>query len=201
MNLGDWLKIMVGAGLGTAAVQAIAKYLTERRSKKAKADFLALQIAIVLENFADRCADLVHENRYTYQAPDHEFPDWSILLPEIDIYPDDVDGWRSLEQNLVGRCLNLRYDRDAAQRNLNEIVNHVPHETEEYVALAAEKVGVAALKLAGKLRSGHGVMASQLDTDAEDRLTGRANWARAEIEKREKRQASIPLPYGDQSTS
>lgn len=126
-NARDLLKIMVGAGLGSAFVQAVMAYFTEQRSKRAKADFL--------------------------------------------------------DQNLVGRGLNLQNERDRQQRLVGETVYYVEDDAEKHTAIAAAEVGLAAWRLAEKLRMRHGLMASQPDPEAAERLGRRAAWARGELAK------------------
>lgn len=182
-DLLDLVKIVVGAGIGTAAVQGIFTIARDERTKKSKADFLALQLAINLEAFARQCIELDRENEFAEQHPDQQFPDWSATLPNISQTPDDIDGWRSLNQNMVGRYYNLWADRDAEQKSLSEVLYHVEDDLEEYVALSVEKLGSRALKLATEIRTRHDLLLSQPEIgQMEERFIRRAKWAQERLD-------------------
>lgn len=189
----DWLdlvKIVVGAGIGTAVVQWLASIAADERAKKSKADFLALQLAINLEAFAYQCIELDRENEFAEQLPGQEFPEWSAILPSMGQTPDDIDGWRSLDQNMVGRYYNLWADRDAEQKSLSEALYHVEDDLVEYVALSVEKLGSRALKLATEIRTRHGLLLSQPDIgEMEERFVRRAKWAQERLEAERQRNA------------
>ncbi|KAB2795935.1 hypothetical protein F9K87_16160 [Brucella anthropi] len=191
----DWLdlvKIVVGAGIGTAVVQWLASIAADERSKKSKADFLALQLAINLEAFARQCIELDRENEFAEHHPDQQFPDWSATLPSISQTPDDIDGWRSLDQNMVGRYYNLWADRDAEQKSLSEALYHVEDDLEEYVALSVEKLGSRALKLATEIRTRHGLLLSQPDIgEMEERFVRRAKWAQEQLDAERQRNTRL----------
>lgn len=191
----DWAKVIIGAGVGTAVVQWLASIAADERSKKSKADFLALQLAINLEAFARQCIELDRENEFAEQFPDQQFPDWSATLPSIDQTPDDVDGWRSLDQNMVGRYYNLWVDRDAEQKSLFETIYHVEDDLEEYVALSVAKMGTRALKLATEIRTRHGLLLSQPDVEEmQERFDLRAKWARERLDAERQRNARLVAP-------
>ncbi|MEI9403548.1 hypothetical protein [Mesorhizobium argentiipisi] len=190
-STGDLLKIVVGAGLGSAFVQASTAYLTERWTRKTKADFLALRIAVMLETFTDQCAQLVYDNEYAEEFPDEPLPNWSITLPTFEPWPDDIDGWRSLDQNLVGRCLNFRSERDRQQRVLRDAIEYVEDDAEKHVAIVAADIGLAAWGLAEALRTEHGLLASQPNPDAAERLERRAKWAQDQFAEDRARQEKL----------
>lgn len=191
----DWIKIVAGAGVGTAIVQGIIVLARDERSKKSKADFLALQLAIALEAFARQCMELDRENQYAEHFLDQQFPDWSARLPTIDQTPDDVDGWRSLDQNMVGRYYNLWADRDAEQKSLSESLDHVEEDVEEYVALSVEKLGSRALTLATEIRTRHGLLLSQPDIgEMQERFVRRAQWAQQRLDADRQRNARLVKP-------
>lgn len=191
----DWVKVVAGAGIGTAIVQGIIVLARDERSKKSKADFLALQIAIDLEAFARLCVELDRENEFAEHHPDEQYPDWSATLPAIGSLPDDVDGWRSLDQNLVGRYFNLRSDRDQEQKDLNETLYHVEDDLEEYVALSVEKLASRALKLATEVRTRHGLLLSRPDIgEIQERCARRAKWAQQRLDAERERNARLVEP-------
>jgi hypothetical protein len=186
----DWAKVVIGAGLGTAIVQGIIALARDERSKKSKADFLALQLAIALEAFARQCAELDRGNEFAEHDPDEQFPNWSATFPIIGSLPDDVDGWRALDQNLVGRYFNLKVDRDEEQKGIFEAVEYVEDDLEEYVALSVEELGSRALKLATEIRSRHGLLLSQPDIgEMQQRFEGRALWAQQRLDAQREKNA------------
>lgn len=191
----DWAKVVIGAGVGTAVVQWLASIAADERSKKSKADFLALQLAINLEAFTRQCIELDRENEFAQHFPDQQFPDWSAKLPSIDQTPDDVEGWRSLDQNMVGRYYNLWADRDAEQKFLSEIGYHIEDDLEEYVALSVEKMGSRALKLATEIRTRHGLLLSQPNIkEMQEQLKRRAKWAQRRLDAGRQRNALLVAP-------
>lgn len=195
IELLDWIKIVAGAGVGTAIVQGFVALARDERAKKSKADFLALQLAIALEAFARQCIDLDHENEVAEHHPDEQYPNWSAKLPTIGQTPDDVDGWRSLDQNLVGRFFNLKADRDEEQKGLHEILYHVEDDLEEYVALSVERLASRALKLATEIRTRHGLLLSQPDIgEMQERIERRAKWAQQRLDAERERNARMVEP-------
>jgi hypothetical protein len=121
----DWiafLKIALGAGIGTAAVQGTLALWRDARVKKDHAGYLALRLAVSLESYASDCCDFIFDNASAQQGPDEQFPDWNALLPTLPNYPDDTEGWRAMNRTLVARCLNLPNKIHGSQGLIRSVV-------------------------------------------------------------------------------
>lgn len=186
----DLIKIVIGAGIGTAIVQGVFALVRDEREKKSKADFLALQIALNLEEFARQLAELDSENEFAEHFQDREFPNWSAKLPNFDPLPDDVEGWRSLDQNVVGSYFNLKSKREDEQKSIGQVLEIIEHDLEEYVAIAADELGSRALKLANEIRTRHRLLLSRPDTEhMQIKFTARAKWANERLEAKRQEDA------------
>jgi hypothetical protein len=150
----DWAtagKTALSAGLGSAMVQGIFSLVGERRRKNAHATYLAMRIAVLLDAFGLACSDLIISNSNAEHRPDQEFPDWDIHLPEMPPYPEDIEGWVSLDRGLASRCLRLRSKIRACQSVIDATREYTEHELEEAVAEQSAALGLEAWRLAKDL--------------------------------------------------
>src|SRR5215813_5610418 len=107
----DWggtIRMMVSAGAATAAVQIFMPMYRDRRTRKNHAAYMAVRLAVTLENFSWSCANFIQDNHNAETPPDHEYPNWEVDLPDLAPYPDDSDGWRAIDPKSVGRVLGFR---------------------------------------------------------------------------------------------
>ena len=108
LDWASWLKLIIGAGIGSALVQGLLPIWREHHQRKKQAAYMAMRLAVILENFAWACANFIQDNRNAQTLPDEEYPAWDVTLPELGTYPDEGEGWRAIDRKLAGRCLDLR---------------------------------------------------------------------------------------------
>jgi hypothetical protein len=101
----DWAtlaKSALGAGFGTAAMTGILSVYRDTHHRKSQAAYMAMRLAVTLEPYAYACSEFIAENANMQARLDQEFPDWNTSLPELSVYPDDIEGWRAIDRKLAG---------------------------------------------------------------------------------------------------
>jgi hypothetical protein len=110
ITLSTVLWIAVSTGLATAVFNQFIGWLREamhdRASTKRDARYLAIRLAVMLEEFAIKCADRIGDNDLYRQTKGSVGTKWD-SIPELPPYPDEAD-WRSLAPGLLSRVLTLR---------------------------------------------------------------------------------------------
>jgi hypothetical protein len=145
------LSALVGAGLGSALFQGIFSLMGERRRKNAHATYLAMRIAVLLDAFGLACSDLINSNSAAEPSPNDEFPNWDIRIPEMPPYPEDIEGWVSLDRALASRCLRLRSKIRASQSLIYGTRDYAEHHLGEMVDEQVAAVGLDAWRLTAAL--------------------------------------------------
>jgi hypothetical protein len=195
----DWATLgntFVGAGVGSALVQALFSFLRERSQTKKQGAYLALRLAVTLEFFALACADFISENGNAETPPDHEFPDWTVKLPELPVLPDDADGWLAIDRPLADRCLNLRNKIHASQKVIDGTGEFTPDELGDTLDEEAAARGLEAWKLALELRRKHRLTPADTVYDFAERLEG---VLRETGMKKQRRELMAETLWGDPS--
>ena len=151
----DWGAVaqsILGAGLGSAGFQAFINWRRDTTQKKERGTFLALRLSVLLEAFAYECAELIRENQSASRDPGREFPNWNGTLPKPASYPEDVDGWRSLPQELASAALDLINDRAGAQSIIFLTADLREQKTLDQIIFQAATLGLDAWATARRLR-------------------------------------------------
>jgi hypothetical protein len=184
----DWAfigKTILGAGLGSAAVQALAGVLRDRRERADRAGYMAMRLAVQLERFASDCADLILKNKEAPHPPDREFPDWDIHLPAIGDYPSDAEGWKSIDRRLAGKALDLPNRIMGSQSIIFSVAQYSEHDLCDETTIQAGDRAAEALEIAKGLRTKHNVRTEVPVWDYESTLsTERAEVLQAREEER-----------------
>ncbi len=165
----DWAtigKTALGAGFGTAAMTGILSLYRDHRQKKSLAAYMAMRLAVTLEAYAYACYEFIsaNENAPHYSQED-EFPAWTVRLPELPPYPDDIDGWRAIDRELAGKCLNLRNRIASSQGSINSTIEFDMYGLEDELNEQASGRGIEAWELAAALRSRHNIEAPDMIWD------------------------------------
>jgi hypothetical protein len=63
LDWASWVKLIIGAGIGSALVQSLLPIWREHHQRKKHAAYMAMRLAVILENFAWACANLIQDNR------------------------------------------------------------------------------------------------------------------------------------------
>lgn len=124
---------------------------TSSRQRKSDADYLALCLAVTLEEFVVKCRDRLWNDEANISRGSYDL-DYS--LPKLAPYPDDSQSWKSLHAHkpkIVERVLSFRNEITSAELT-NKFSgmyegNTVASQDETIIA------GVTALNLAKEIRT------------------------------------------------
>ncbi len=84
---------------------------TNKKRKKSEAAYLAMRLAVILEEFVVKC---VYKSWHDEAALSQGFIELDYSLPPLSSYPQDSD-WKSLDPKLAGRVLSFQNEiKDAA---------------------------------------------------------------------------------------
>jgi hypothetical protein len=156
---------LVGAGLGSALVQGWFSAMGARRRRTAQATYLAMRLAVLLDAFGLACWDMIHRAliQRTVVAltfPKETCPVWE-GLPALPPYPEDSEGWVSLDKALATRCLRLRSNIQASEGLISRVRKFVAAGNEEAlqdtVDEEAARLGLEARRLAEDLQRQYGL--------------------------------------------
>lgn len=151
----DWstlVKTAIGAGVGTATVQAALAIYRDHRQRKVQAAYMAMRLAVTLEAYASACSGFIATNAEAEIPDDEEFPNWSTQLPDLPPYPDDTDGWRAIRRTLAGRCLNFRNKIHGSQEIIYATAEYARDDLGDVLNVEAAERGLEAWTLAVALR-------------------------------------------------
>jgi hypothetical protein len=153
----DWATIaktgfsaLVGAGLGSALIQGWFNSRAERRKREGQATYLAMRLAVLLDAFGEACGDMISNN-----ANPEEYP--AEGLPTLPAYPEDTEGWVSLDRDLGMRCLQLPSDLRQIKGHLDAMIRFTHDEPDDpdpqdTLNQEAAKVGLKAWQLSKDLQ-------------------------------------------------
>lgn len=162
ITLGSVIALAATTGIFTALLNQLLTVLREwwvsSSNKRARAGYHALRLAVLLEAYAEACADLIIENdNLEPPSPEQEFPDWNLKLPDLPSYPDDAEGWRAIDLQLAARALNLRNRISGSQGIIFANREHTPEELGRVTDEEAAERGLEAWEIAVALRRKHGL--------------------------------------------
>lgn len=173
----DWTALLTfaaTAGVISAIVNQLLtggrEWLLARSKTKAHAGYHALRLAVLLEAYAYACASFVEENAIAEHRPDEEFPEWKTKLPPLPPYPDDPEGWKSVDLKDAARALNFRNRIDGSQGVISATIEFSTQDLGETLNEHASGRGLEALELARTLRRKHGLGPVELIWDFQDTL-------------------------------
>lgn len=178
---------LVGAGLGTGIIQM----LRDRRARRSHAAYMAMRLAITLEFYASACSDLISANENAQTPPDEEYPAWDTGLPALPLYPDDAEGWRSIDRRLAGRCLNLRNKIDGSQGLIRSTIEFSEDYLGDTITLQAAERGKEAWDLAVALRRKHRIERADTVWDYADHLGRSIHSANRSMKEQNSRSAGL----------
>lgn len=169
----DWLgffKAATGAGVGTAIVQGLFTWRRESRERRSQATHLAIQLAVILEDYARACGNFISDNGNADHPPDQEFPEWEITLPRLPSFPEDDVGWRALDHKLGSKARGLPGRIDERQEAIRSTIQYVEHELGEKLEELPALLGLEALDLAKRLRNRYSIEPANPILDPSDYL-------------------------------
>lgn len=151
------VQTFIGAGLSTALVTIGFGYWRDRQHRKALATYMAMRVAIALENFTLRCADAISDNNALFPAPGDEYPQWDRALAAPPDSPEDADGWRALDIKMANRALALHAMHHAEQRELWVSDEWMYGGWLNNYIVASANLGIEAWKIAVSLRNKYAI--------------------------------------------
>lgn len=150
---------IIGTGVVSAALSGwLSHFLTEKRDAKKERNtqerdgrYLAIRIAVALEQFTFECAERVAENEND-DSPDSPMYRRHTAFPKIAEFPTDAD-WKALPPKLLNDCLSFRSSISFSERNISFIfdVSDAEDAASEF-SIHARKHGIRAWELAAELR-------------------------------------------------
>jgi hypothetical protein len=160
-----------------------------RIKRKSEAGYLALRLAAILEGYAYACASFIAYNSSAPQGPDEEYPDWRVTLPDLPPFPEEKDGWHSIDLRLAGRALDLRNHLAGSQGVIDATAEYAEHDLGKELDEHAASLGKEAWALAKDLRSRFGLPAFVPVWDFTDMLERTLQEAKEVKEERAREQA------------
>lgn len=148
------LSSLVGAGLGSAAVQGLFKVWGERSRRTAQATYLAMRLAVLLDAFGLACSDMITRNANAEPPPGEEHPHWE-PFPELPSYPEDSEGWVALHRALAIRCLRLRTSIHSSKGVLRGTAEYSEDDLGDAINQQAAWLGLQARGIADDLHRGY----------------------------------------------
>lgn len=130
---------------------------SEWRERQRHARYLAIRVVCVLDQYADRCVEVVSDDGLSYGQRD---PDGrlrpQVQRPDPPKFPIDVD-WRSIDHELMYGLLSLPNEAVEANRSIDWIASELagpPDYDEAFEARQFEYavLGIRAIELAGSLQ-------------------------------------------------
>ena len=173
-----------------ALVQSLFVMHRDGRQRKAHAAYMAMRLAVILEAHTAACLEFIGRNDAEQPHPTGRFTG-GVVLPLVEPYPDDAEGWRAIDRGLAGRCLGLPLKIRANQvaigwtgvfddddwENVGDIVKEM-----------ASSRGLDAWELAKAIRSKHNIEKADKALDYSDQLTANLEKAQqAKANQRERR--------------
>ncbi len=162
--------MIVSAGVGSALVQSLMPIYGDRRTRRKQAAYMAMRLAVVMENFAWACANFIQDNHNARTPPDEEYPAREIALPELLAYPEDADGWRAIAPKLAGRVFGLRNKLYESKSTIRNIIEFNKAELGWVLDEQAASRGLEAWRMAIDLRKTYGIEPVELEWNYPDYL-------------------------------
>jgi hypothetical protein len=146
------ITVLLNQGIGW-----LREWRASAETKKVNAGYLAIRVAVMLEEYADACATVVGDI-YKYDLSRGNAGQHTTVLPMMPEYPDDDESWRTMDPGLMERCLSFPGKVAASQRAVHDFAEFASNE-EEVSQRCLEKScarGLEAWHLAADLRKRFG---------------------------------------------
>jgi hypothetical protein len=154
----DWSQLLtglVGAGIGTAAVQGLVTLYRQYRTNRGYAKFLAFRIAVQLEEYGQSCMNRIYEIR-THMSSQGGMGGLYDRLPGFPAYPDDPDGWRNVSPEVMHLAYQVKARHDSAQEGLRFVSTEMGFEDAAIqCADYSAEVGLKATRVARSIRQAY----------------------------------------------
>jgi hypothetical protein len=127
--------------------------------RRSEAGYLALRLAAILEGYAYTCASFIGDNANAEQGPNDQYPPWNAKLPDLPPFPEEKEGWHSIDLKLAGRALDLRNHLAGSQGLIDATAEFAEDDLGDELEEHAGARGQEAWALAKDLRKRYGLPA------------------------------------------
>lgn len=199
MEWGDLFKIAATAGVfGAISNQGLTwlrEWWTSGTKDAARASYLAIRVAVVLEAFGEACAEVVSEiSNFVSSGGNIGKP--TTRLPLIGAFPADDESWRALDLTLAEQALTVPNKVSASQRGIdfmNELGPEVFDDDEAMQSCLKDacELGLQAFGLAARLRQRYRFDQYALGHDHCDSFKNVLKKLKDEKEAEERKQAAM----------
>jgi len=151
---------LIGVLVGSAITVA-KEVVTSIRERKRKARYAAIRIICVLEEYAQKCVDVVSDDGTAEGRPagrtseGQEFHEPQVECPQPPAFPEDID-WENISERLLSRILMLPNAARGTGRDIAGLSEHSfpPDYCEAFEARQEgyANLGLEALELADELQ-------------------------------------------------
>ncbi|WP_155628708.1 hypothetical protein [Burkholderia stagnalis] len=163
MTWGTLLQSLVVA----IATACVTSYLIERRESAKSArnlNYLVLQIAFQLENFAIECADFIGDGN-NYESSDGALGKRLDKLPDLASYPLDGE-YALLDTQSLSRVLSFRLEVESSNSSISfEYELTGEHSAHDKCRSECVRLGLKAIKLSEALRARYKIPPFELEKD------------------------------------
>lgn len=156
-------KILIGIlGVFLGALLAVVRELySDYRSKKNKAEYIAVRVSFMLDHFISGCVDVVGDDGDMYGRDEQGCLQLQTKKPEIDFISLNFE-WQSLPFSIMYEILNFPSLVDEANGKISSVFEYetFPPDYEEGIEerqFQYSKLGLLANDLSVKLRSKYGM--------------------------------------------
>jgi hypothetical protein len=172
---------------------------TAHVKRKSEAGYLALRLAAILEGYAYACSSFIGENANAEQGPDEQYPAWNARLPDLPSFPEEKEGWHSIDLKLACHALDLRNHLAGSQGVIDGTAEFAEDDLGDELDEHAGARGQEAWALAKDLRNRYGLPAFVPVWDFTETLKSALQRANKGKEKRARSQAEMlrELAAGD----
>jgi hypothetical protein len=165
LGLSTILTLALSTGFATAIFNMLGGWWREsqrdRASTERDARYLAIRLAVMLEEYAIRCADQIADNDMFRGAEGYAGKRWG-SLPDLPPYPDE-DDWRALGPDLLSRVLTFRNERTLGDNKIEFWSDIDPECIPQECDQQCGRSGYAAWMLARDMRTRYGLDAFDRD--------------------------------------
>jgi hypothetical protein len=200
---------LVGVVIGSAIT--ISKDVWVSRLERRKdGSYSAIRLICILEEYADKCIDIVGDDGTAYGQPagrtndGEEYYMATETTPEPPVFPDDI-AWRSIGEALMHRALALPNMARSTDRHVAVAGDFAsPPDYDEFFEARQEgyaRLGLEALEIADHLRQEFGVSASgraKLNSDWDPAKHLRKKLTEFEKNRAEARQESVETSWSNE---
>lgn len=165
--MGQALFGLIGVAVG-AFLGIFRDLLSDWRTRRRNARYLAIRIVCVLDKYVEDCAEVSTDDGLCHgQRDENGYLQAQVPYPAPPSFPQDLD-WRSIEHNLMYRLLSIPNEAEAANSKIDFVEQQIafPPDFEEFFEERQDqysKLGLNAYALTEELRQQYGIPARQLE--------------------------------------